>query len=285
MNGWNFHIIHLFFEFIDTFYHLDFVTVALSDGNKVLIDVNLRPNLNHKGIVSKNTKGEWNVMCVDQIEINRKGAEMAGEICSMLGFSGYSFFNVTPITSSDGMKVLRNGQSTPMAMQQVFSKHLYSHFDQSFRYMRKRHNNPNEFWSTIPSDMGVGIHFSEVVGTPRQCTGFYIECVPHAVIPVVIPLPDGIRPHPTKPSPPKPVHTVKPIVPVIQPHQVPTVVVPAVNNSKPVVPTDDHLVDEHYPWSVGIYINGQLACNGILFDRLWVGVEGSCVTSVKYEYN
>lgn len=245
----------------------------------MLIDVNLRPNLNHKGIVSKNSNGLWNAVCVKRLEINRKGAEMAGEVCSLLGFSGYSFYNVTPFTS-DGTKVPRN------AGQQAFSKHLQTHFDQSLRNLRKRHNELNEFWSDIPSDMKDGIHFSEIVGAPKKCSGFYVECVPHAVIPAVIPLPDGIRPNPSKPphsrpSPVKLTDAVMPINPVVQPNSAPTIIVPAVNYTKPAESTSDHLDDEHLPWSASIYINGQLACNGVLFDRIWVGVEGSCVTSVK----
>lgn len=247
----------------------------------MLIDVNLRPNLNHKGIVSKNSNGVWNVMCVKRLEINRNGAEMAGEVCSLLGFSGYSFYNVTLVTT-DGIKVPRNAE------QQAFSKHLQTHFDQSFRNLRKRHNEPNEFWSDIPSDMRGGIHFSEIVGAPTKCSGFYVECVPHAVIPVVIPSPDGIRPNSSKPAPSrpssvKPNDAVRPISPVVQPDSAPTVIVPAVDNTTPEESVPDILDDEHLPWSASIYINGQLACNGVLFDRIWVGVEGSCVTSVKYD--
>lgn len=247
----------------------------------MLIDVNLRPNLNHKGIVAKNSNGVWNVMCVKRSEINRRGAEMAGGICSMLGFSGYSFYNVTSVTS-DGIEVPRNVDRAQISGQHTFLKHLRTHFDQSLRYMRKRHNDPNEFWSDIPSDMRDGIHFSETVGAPKKCSGFYIECVPHAVIPVVIPLPDGIRPpNLPKPTPSKQTHKVKPISPVIQPNGAPTVIVPAVNNTKPETPSSEHINDEHFPWSASIYINGLLVCNGILFDRVWIGVEGSCVTSVK----
>lgn len=247
----------------------------------MLIDVNLRPNLNHKGIVSKNLNGVWNVVCVERLETNPKGAEMAGEICSMLGFSGYSFFNVTPVTTG-GFKGTGRHNATTAQKQQRFYRHEFTYFDQPMRYLRKRHNDPNDFWSVVTSDMSNGIHFSEMVGVPRQCLGFYIECVPHAVLPVVIPLPDGIRPHPHKHTPPKPMDAVKPIIPVVQPHKAPTVIVPP--DTTPKVPSFEAREDEHFPWSASIYINGQFACNGILFDRIWIGVEGSCVASVKYEF-
>lgn len=185
---------------------------------------------------------------------------------------------MTPVTIG-GMKAARKIEASSIP----FSKHLHTHFDQSLRYLHKRHNGPNEFWSDIPSDMKDGIHFTEIVGTPKECEGFYIECVPHAVIPVVTPLPDNIRPSRPKPTYPKPTDTVQPIVPIIQPNTPPTVIVPAVNNTRPNAPSSHHVSDEQFPWSASIYINGQLACNGILFDRLWVGVEGSCVTSVRYE--
>lgn len=297
----------------------------------MLIDVNLRPNLIHKGIVSKNTNGVWNVVCVDPNEINRNGAQMAGEICSMLGFSGYSFFNVTSLFR-DSSKVLRSSET----LRKPFSKHLHTHYDHTLRHLRKRHNDPNEFWSDMPSDLRDGILFSEMVGTPQSCARFYIECVPHPVFPVVIPLPDGIRPNHSNPSLPMPSHPKptdashappqsqpsppsqgppqvpaqsQPSLPTKVPSDMPPTPVPVQTPPQPSPiplpptqsppqsqpkpqpqppslrpPSSEHKNDEHFPWSASIFIEGRLACNGILFDQIWIGVEASCVTAIKYDF-
>lgn len=56
-----------------------------------MLDANLRPILNHKGIVSKNSHGEWNIMCGDTINLIENGAETAGQVCSILGFRYFDF--------------------------------------------------------------------------------------------------------------------------------------------------------------------------------------------------
>lgn len=249
------------------------ILVALTDGNKVLIDVNLRPNLNHKGIVSKNTNGVWNVMCVKKLEINQNGAEMAGQICSILGFSGYRFYNVTPVQHEE-IKLPREADDLQVE-EPHFSKHLHTHYDQNPRYLFKRHKDSNDFWNDIHADMQDGSHFSEMVATPKKCFGFYIECVPHALTPIIIPNLD-VKPivvkHKEKP--------VKPIKPIVQPDKIPVVIVtPPADEKEPIIIED--LTTEHFPWSASIYINGELACNGVLLDRFWVIVEGSCVNTIS----
>lgn len=68
--------------------------VALTDGDTVFMDANLRPVLRHKGIASKNTKGNWNVLCGDEIDIIKNGAETAGQICNILGFRYFNLKNL-----------------------------------------------------------------------------------------------------------------------------------------------------------------------------------------------
>lgn len=64
---------------------------ALTDGtSKIHLDANMRPVLRHKGIATKNTNGLWNVVCGDQSDVFKNGAETAGQICSILGFR-YSY--------------------------------------------------------------------------------------------------------------------------------------------------------------------------------------------------
>lgn len=245
--------------------------IALSDGRKVHIDVNLRPSLNHKGIVSKNTKGEWNVMCVNRLDVLKNGAEMAGQICSILGFSGYSFYNTTAIAHVEKKK---EAEKQTLQMQPRFAKHLHTVYDYEPHGVFRRHQNSYDFWSEVHDDMKHDVHFSEIVGAPKKrCFGMYIECVPHTLIPVVIPVRDVIKP-------------VKPIKPVIQPDKVPVVVVPFHNKTiheskKP--ETSIVAKEEHWTWGASVLINGKLSCIGVLLDRVWVLVESSCVKDIIWE--
>lgn len=70
--------------------------VALTEGQGVVyLDVNQRPLLNYRGIVSRNSRGAWRVQCDEHRNFLQNGAEIVAQVCQELGFSGYTFFNVT----------------------------------------------------------------------------------------------------------------------------------------------------------------------------------------------
>ncbi|KAJ6641084.1 Serine protease nudel [Pseudolycoriella hygida] len=113
---------------------------ALCDGKTVTLDANFRPVLKNKGIVIKNSHGEWNVVCGDTIDLIENGAKTAGQICSILGFRGYTFFNLTRV-ESESIQI------------DVRIKEKRSHEDDS------------KF---------------ELVGNAEGCTALYVECESHS---------------------------------------------------------------------------------------------------------
>lgn len=242
--------------------------MALSDGKNVLVDVDLRPSLNDKGILSENKNGTWHVMCVQPSEF-QKNEETAHKICKELGFSGYSFHKVTQLTKKDETKKQREAK-LPHSID-------LNRFSLNSRFLSKRSNQMNDFLNGTPDDLKDGIHYSElIVGGPAGCLVLHVECVPHSAVPILIPMPDA--PPPSK-DPEKP---VKPIEPIIQPDKIPTVIVPSDPNTEEDEIKPPHIAgDDHFPWSANIFINGNLSCNGVLLERFWALVESSCVQNIE----
>ncbi|KAG4076599.1 hypothetical protein HA402_001886 [Bradysia odoriphaga] len=212
-----------------------------------------RPVLNSKGIVSKNTGGEWNIMCGDTLNLIENGATTAGQICSILGFSGYSFFNLTKV-DADAVEI-------------------------EIRRLKKRH--PNDIENEVDSQY-------ECVGNPQQCTALYVECEPHSNS--LIPHHTGPVDSKTISSliPSKPISPVTfenakppPLKPIIQPNKKPSVL----SNGTKIPSIPSKIEDHHWPWSVDIYVDGRLVCIGVLLDNTCVVTELSCMNSVNLEFD
>lgn len=59
--------------------------VTLTDGNFVSHDINGKPILHQKGLVTQNIESSWQILCDDaKFSENRK--EMADNICHIIGF-------------------------------------------------------------------------------------------------------------------------------------------------------------------------------------------------------
>lgn len=195
-------------------------------------------------------------------------------------YSGYSFFNLTNVDTSS--------------------------VEIEIRKIDKRH--PNDHENEIDSQF-------ECVGNPQQCTALYLECEPHS---------NAIRPHhsnfidsktissliPSKPiiptifqnssifqnlKPPQkppinlpdikpPVVVPPPKIPTIQPDKKPSVVFIDNGTTIPSKPSPIS-EDEHWPWSVDIFIDGKLLCVGVLLDNTCVLTEVSCMNSVNLEFD
>lgn len=255
------------------FYPFRSKLVALTDGKVVLIDADLRPTLNHKGIVCQNTRGVWTVRCVNRAEV-QKNAELAGETCTLLGFSGYSAHNVLMVDA--------NGEFKPKQPEKQHPKMILNHFN-----MRSL-DRLGRFKRNLNMKEPINNQLSEFVGTPQQCFALSVECVPHIVIPwnnPSDPITESplIEPDDTTTENPKlkPDKHVEPIKPIIQPDQKPTIIVPLDSNND----TKVEFITENFsaPWAASIYIDGNLACIGVLLDRYWILAERKCFDSVKYE--
>lgn len=298
----------------------------MTDGKTVLIDADLRPEMNHKGILCENSKGVWSVKCVNRQPIRNR--ELAGQICTLLGFSGYSFHNVSRVDENGQIK-LRPGSIARNAPDFTsFAKHSWDH--------RRFKRTPK---LKIPTDLkkNRNANMEEIVGAPQECLAMYVECVPHSTLPIdtlpdekpppkvttEIPLPEPpaqpiapIPVEPTKPTPPadpiepttvgptepttfgpieptqvEPAHPIpvkpaenppqpNPIEPEIQPDKTPTVIVHFEEKNN----TNVHVIDDNFnaPWAASVFIDGDLACIGILLDRYWALVQSSCVEKAEY---
>lgn len=254
--------------------------------------------------------------CVNRAQI-QKNRQLAGQVCISLGFSGYSSHNVSMVDENGEIKQ-RPGAK---ARESINLLRLVNR-----RFQREAIHFDNMAQST---------NVEEIVGARQQCSALYVECVPHATIPIdtkpneqpipsppeattVAPTPpDDIPPatvepkpaKPTKPdgpptetstvkpSPPKPIKPPKPdddkpekpahepppphpnvIEPQIRPGQTPTVIVPFEEKNETV-----HLISDNFKaaWTASVFIDGDLACIGVLLDRFWVLVESSCMSSVE----
>lgn len=285
------------------------ISVALTDGKEVLLDADLRPNLRHKGILCENSQGVWSVRCVNRLQ-HRKNSELAGQTCTMLGFSGYSSHNVLMVDENGDPKRKPPAPKEKADFRQ-FGRHSWDRLGSPpHRYLFKRSIDS-------PPAEGNANRFTELVGAPRhQCFALYVECVPHSLIPIIVPDPNNIdetttlppveittqkKPQETsthtsvetttkdpieittekpKPKPEEPKKPVKPIEPVIQIDDKPTIVVPF----EPENDTITEVITNNFsaPWTASIFIDGELTCIGVLLGQNWVLVERSCVENVKY---
>lgn len=74
--------------------------VALTDGHSISLDVNGKPFMHTKGIVTRNIESNWKVLCDDLGDFTRNGSEIANDICSLIGFKFAKSFNVIEMTTS-----------------------------------------------------------------------------------------------------------------------------------------------------------------------------------------
>lgn len=298
--------------------------VALTEGHgAVYLDANQRPLLNYRGIVTRNSRGAWRVECDERRDFLQSGAEIVSQLCKELGFSGYSFFNVTQTS---------NGPVQPVSVQPTVEQHYVqnqlhhpSHQPNHLQHTREHSSVRNtetygsdnkdtpvlshvdlssqpssqpyilqhtNIWKrdTSTSQSRPEITYREAITNVNSCFALYIECVPHATqhtTPSFSAPPAAIKPsifdHVHKPF-----HALKPI---IQPSKTPVVVVQfnETEHHTPSAATHPHHYshDEqfgtHWPWSASVYVDGRLRCIGILLDRLWVLTEAGCMQSVRLE--
>lgn len=250
--------------------------------------------------------------CVRRGEI-KKNAELAGQTCTLLGFSGYSSHQVQMVNENGEVRTRRPPTNRHVG---PFSIHSWDRFKRN----ALTHSN-------LLTENHVSIdQLAELVGVPQNCFALSIECVPHMIIPsnsVVEPIIDidqttklpevitsttmpmtssstsvfgvsvvdveiettstteTIKPDkPEKPEIVAPVAPIRPIEPVIQPDKKPNVVVPF----EPDNHTDIQYITNnfHVPWTATIYIDGNPACIGIVLGELWILAERSCINSTRY---
>lgn len=234
----------------------------------VLIDLDSRPKLLNRGIVCENINGVWSVKCISR-EDEHKVKEIIGEVCFSLGFSGYSFHNLTR-TDENGEIVTKPPSIERHSFYSDFRSSLWNSKDLNSRRLLKRSIPSNDSISPINDNA----RFEEIVGASEQCVAVFLECIPHSVLPIIE----------TKPS----------ITPLIDVN--PDNLKPIDHRDKPMnhieelftteIPEDLNVPkltkDFHAPWLGSVLIDGSLQCIGVLLDRQWVIVDNTCVKDVEY---
>lgn len=244
---------------------------ALTDGQNIVLDADLRPELNHKGMVSHNMNGIWAPMCVNRIQI-RQNEKAASEACSSLGFIGSTYHNVTEVGTN--VKPHRRPSKDQNKFHHPINKHLVGdQFSLSLpRFKREMTKSDN-------------LRLTEIMlGAPITCWGLYVECIPHSVRPIIESKPDeqpnSLEDSKKRPQPEIP-DKIEPII--IQTDTAPNTVIPPkkIKNETTHFEVQVHESNFYAPWSASVFINGYLKCVGVLIDHLWVLTEASCVADIK----
>lgn len=61
-------------------------SVALTDGHSVMLDVNGRPFLHFKGVITQNLNSSWRILCDDSGDFEANGSKIANDVCNVIGF-------------------------------------------------------------------------------------------------------------------------------------------------------------------------------------------------------
>lgn len=76
-------------------------TVALTDGTSVTLDINGKPFLHSKGIITQNIASTWKILCDDNGDFHTNGLSIANDFCSVIGFKSAKSSKVVEVTSSN----------------------------------------------------------------------------------------------------------------------------------------------------------------------------------------
>lgn len=265
------------------------VLVALTNGQEILLDSNKQPTLLSDGIFSRNTNGVWRIVCTHETSFSDHNAITATEVCALLGFNGYKFYNTTEATKHDHITPI-----IPELQRQKlrFNDEILTTTSDNLHYSHVK----NIFHKDLQTKLrSIRIEQSQV-----PCLGLYVECIAKS---------NKTEPIKTlSAGQQKPAHTLntQKLQPALQTHNKPNVYV------KPHVPTQmlqkkeevmirldkvmepqknisimidqnlhDAIEELHWPWLVDIYTNGKLWCLGVLMDKNWVMVHETCNYGVR----
>lgn len=274
-------------------FHNSFRSVALSNGTIIITDINARPELQENGIVCRNTNGTWNILCDHDGNLEKNAAQTAGQVCNVLGFSGYAKYDITTIPGT------RDTQARNVIHSTAFNNlhHVRNQDDISFRFRRNFDSSSSRVsYNDLrqgdakgaghhPSNhhrdhSGHGHHHAhrqqqtEIVHHEVTCRALFVFCTPHANT--------NTTTHNTLPHHARPHAPLDPLVPDIIPNRIPAVQVhrnrttPIRNETAAVTRTD-----EHWPWIASIYVNGDFKCLGVLLDRHWVLADETCINKTR----
>lgn len=224
----------------------------------------------------------WRIVCTHETTFNDHNAKTAGEVCSLLGFKGFQFYNTTDPTIHDHIVPITPEIQTKARFNDELSDNLH------FPLVKNIFN----------SGPTKGLRTIRIEQAKDACVGLYVECIAKSN-----------RTEPIKTlsaGQAKPLESVPSLKPSIMTHSKPNVFV------KPQIPTvmvkkKEEIMDKldkvidvkknisvmvnqqlheaveelHWPWVVDIYANGKLWCLGALMDKHWIMVHESCNFGIR----
>lgn len=236
------------------------------------------------GIFSRNTNGNWKVVCSTETNFHMYSAKTAEEICGLLGFKGYKYFNTTQLSSND--------QIVPIDPDMLGLRNQFP-FDSRPRFYDDSILQQNVM---LPS---YDKYMRKLRMESSECLGLYIECLPkwNKTEPIKT-LSAGVEI--------KTISDLSKLTPDIVTHHKPNVYAKP-NGSIEIMSKKDEILDRlnkviekkknktmlvnnklheaveelHWPWLVDIYVNGKLWCLGVLMDKYWIMVHESCLFGIR----
>ncbi|KAM7355778.1 serine protease nudel isoform 2-T2 [Cochliomyia hominivorax] len=268
---------------------------ALSNGKEIKLDSNKRPELQSAGIFSRNINGIWRIVCTHETKFNEYNARTAAEVCSLLGFKGFKFYNTTDVPKHDHIVPI----SPEIRSKSRIREQLLSSIDDNLHFSEEMKNiflKPNEFVPLNLNSRSVPIEQSK-----KTCLGLYVEC--HAKSNRTEPLKTISAGQQKKPINDSKVPHIQPDVQThnkpnvfVKPH-LPTMVVEKkdeiLQKLDKVIDTrknisilidkklHDGIEELHWPWLVDVYANGKLWCLGVLMDKQWIMVHETCNFGIR----
>lgn len=245
----------------------------------------------------QNTKGIWKVLCRNDTSDDKE--QLAGKVCNVLGFSGYSesnWHNVeghhkkhTPLANVDVSTFNKHNRDSQHGFRFRREPETSAQLDDEERHGHRRnhtahghahaHAHAHGHANKHPHAHGHGHrhkhHKTEIIKHKVTCEGLHVVCTPHASSNTPVHKPPHKQPHKPKPS------HLKPVKPSIIHNSIPVVVVHANATITVHNETDTVTTSENWPWITSIYVNGDFQCLGVLLDRHWVLADETCINKTR----
>ena len=248
------------------------------------MDFNKRPLLQSAGIFSHNVNGIWRTVCTHETTFNEHNAKTAADVCALLGFNGFDFYNTSKLTEHKEIVPI---SPELQALKSRFDMEVLSVIADNFNY--------SQIKNVLLKNLTSNSRSIRIERSREDCLILYIEC--NAKLNQTQPL-KTLSAGKQKPQQDT---KLQPIKPAIETHNIPNVFVKpqmplvVVPKKEDILDKLDKVIDKkknisilvnhklhdgieelHWPWLVDVFANGKLWCLGVLMDKYWIMVHESC---------
>ena len=248
------------------------------------MDFNKRPLLQSAGIFSRNVNGIWRTVCTHETTFNEHNARTVADVCNLLGFNGFNFYNTSKLTEDK--------EIVPISPELQATK---SRFDMEVLSVIGDNFNYSHIKNVLLKNLTSNSRSIRIERSREDCSSLYIEC--NAKLNRTQPL----KTLSAGKQKPQQQTKLQPIKPVIETHNIPNVFIkPQMSlivkpKMEDILDKLDKVIDKkknisilvnhklhdgieelHWPWLVDVFANGKLWCLGVLMDKYWIMVHESC---------